>query len=458
MPQTQPVRDDPIPEPCRVAGVLMFALTVQAVDEARAGDEAPGDALTFLHGYVQRNEQSSLRALHPNLLKSTGDGRWQLAIPPRELVGFELARIQVFTPAPGDDAEELQDRLRVDGNYIVYVHRPAIRYPLRAQPPALDPDDPQWALQKCGFHEVWAEMETGHPPKPIAIIDKGDDKGHPEITSVFSLKVPPRIGPASGPNHAAAVAGVVAATRAHQAGRRMAGGCSARLHLYNAWADGAFDPCAYYRALWTVAQAELPVLNLSLGWICEDRTERTHLEECIARGVVVVAAMGNLGEDGPPIYPAAYPQDTKLVAVGGVNGSDSPVLSSSRGSHMWISAPGEDVLTIAGDKRYSTEAGTSFAAAFVSAAVWLARHFRPCLTVDQVREVLRESVAPATIPPNRRKHSPDVGHGRLDMRRMLEVLKRPEYDCPEPPARVDDGVPHSAALGKNPANAGPGTT
>jgi hypothetical protein len=455
--------ESPAPYPCRVNGLLVFAITQRAADEADApplAEEAPGTALRAVREYVRRDGflTASLRALHQDLVKrEQPDPRWQLAIPKPEAPYPELARIQILTLAPGDEPSDLEAVLRSDPDYIAYVHRPAIRYALGAQPGGapFDPDDPMWGLAKCGFREVWQTMETGPVPKPAGIIDKGNDKEHPELTAVFAIREPDVTGQASDADHATAVAGIIAAIRDNTANERLVGCCSARLHLYNVWPGKTFDPCAYYRALWEVAKARLPVVNLSIGWICEDLTEQMHIQTCLQEGVVVVAAMGNLAPSTDPFYPAAC---CGVVAVGGVDASDGPVSSSSRGAHTWISAPGERILTIAGEQGYSDEAGTSFAAPFVTAAVWLARRYRCCLTVDQVREVLKESVAPDTVPKNKKKWSADVGHGRLDMCQMLHVLNRPEYQCSEHPHSPPGPESLTDPLGQDPTGAHPNAT
>ncbi|HLM68418.1 MAG TPA: S8 family serine peptidase [Longimicrobium sp.] len=357
-----------------------------------------------------------------------------MALPKENVRYPELAKIQILTLSPGDDLSEFEGMLRDDTEHIEYVHRPAVRYPLSTHLgfDEFDPDDPQWGLAKCGFRDVWDTLETSPTLKPIGIIDKGGNKGHKELAAKF-LKTVPRGGDGqSDANHATSVAGVIAAARGDEPIERLVGCCSADLHLYNVWRHGKFNPCGYYRALRAVADDQLPVVNLSIGWICEDKTEQEHIRVCRKRGVVVVAAMGNRGKKSPPFYPAAYDD---VVAVGGVNASDQPVASSSWGSHMWISAPGERILTVNGESGYHKQDGTSFAAPFVTAAVWLARRYRPCLNVDQVREVLKQSVAPDTVPRNKHKCSSAVGHGRLDMRRMVEVLNTiqcPRGEGPEP--------------------------
>jgi hypothetical protein len=87
-----------------------------------------------------------------------------------------------------------------------------------------------------------------------------------------------------------------------------------------------------------------------------------------------------------PTYPAAFPS---VVAVGATSRNDRRWPGSSTGSHIWISAPGEDILTTCNPDTYVEQDGTSFATPMVSAAVWLMRRARPEWGVDKVRNMLK---------------------------------------------------------------------
>jgi subtilisin family serine protease len=101
-----------------------------------------------------------------------------------------------------------------------------------------------------------------------------------------------------------------------------------------------FDAPAYYRALrYVIGRAQ--VLNLSLGGE-KDPAEIDVLDDVIAAGVVVVAAMGNEYDEGNPIeYPAAIPE---VCAVGATNELDRRAASHygpphrSRCTRLWASS------------------------------------------------------------------------------------------------------------------------
>ena len=281
----------------------------------------------------------------------------------------------------------------------------------------------QWALYRCGFPAIWPTLDTGPDPGEIAVIDRGD-KGlnHREIAGRVTHKPAP--SSASRAAHAAAVAAIIAARRDDYEGDadgRMDGCCSARVRVYSAWdADERFDLGAVRAALFEVARMKLPVVNLSLTIPLSNPSDLDDaIEACVRNGVVVVAAMGagNDPDDGP-IYPAANPN---VIAVGATNMEDRPLSGSNSGAHIWLSAPGESILTVIGDGPFDYKylSGSSFAAPMVTAAVWLARRKNPRLTPGDVRELLRLS---AYRPDGVSGHDSEIGHGRLDMRRLGELL------------------------------------
>jgi subtilisin family serine protease len=282
----------------------------------------------------------------------------------------------------------------------------------------------QWALYRCGFPHVWPVLDTGPDPGEIAVIDRGE-KGlnHRELAGRVTRKPAPSC--TSRAAHAAAVAAVIAARRDDHEGDadgRMDGCCSARVRVYSAWdADERFDLGAVRAALFEVARLKLPVVNLSFTISLPNPSDLDDATAaCVRNGVVVVAAMGSGNDpDDGSVYPAANPN---VIAVGATNMEDRPASGSNTGKHIWLSAPGESILTVIGDGPFDYKylSGSSFAAAMVTAAVWLARRKKPDLTPRDVRELLRLSAyRPDGIPG----HDSEIGHGRLDMRRLGELLR-----------------------------------
>lgn len=108
-----------------------------------------------------------------------------------------------------------------------------------------------------------------------------------------------------------------------------------------------------------------PVVNLSFGG-----PESGLLARAIERtqeSARVIAAGGNDGT-GELVYPAAYPG---VVGVTAVDARRKRWSRANTGNHIAIAAPGVDVWTIDGAGRGYYASGTSFASAFVTAALAL---------------------------------------------------------------------------------------
>ena len=97
------------------------------------------------------------------------------------------------------------------------------------------------------------------------------------------------------------------------------------------------------------------------------------MRNAAAKGVILIAASGNMGAKSPPLYPAADPH---VIAVTATDESDTLFAQAVRGPHLAVAAPGVDVMVPAPDDTYQLTTGTSVAAAHVSgvAALLLERH------------------------------------------------------------------------------------
>lgn len=85
-----------------------------------------------------------------------------------------------------------------------------------------------------------------------------------------------------------------------------------------------------------------------------------------ARGVAVVAAVGNDGPAAPPSFPASYPG---VIAVTAVDGRNRALIEAGRALHLDYAAPGADMLAADARGRWVRVRGTSYAAPLVAARV-----------------------------------------------------------------------------------------
>lgn len=118
-------------------------------------------------------------------------------------------------------------------------------------------------------------------------------------------------------------------------------------------------------ALGWFAAKDVPVVSISLAGPPNLLLERT-IAAVRARGIVVVAAVGNDGPAAPPAYPASY---VGVVAVTGVDARGRALVEAGRARHVDFAAPGADMLAAQPAGAPVVVRGTSFAAPFVAARI-----------------------------------------------------------------------------------------
>jgi subtilisin family serine protease len=126
---------------------------------------------------------------------------------------------------------------------------------------------------------------------------------------------------------------------------------------------GALDSVA--EAFAWMAREQVPVINISLVGPANALLEQ-FVRVVIARGHVVVAAVGNDGPSAPPLFPAAYPA---VVAVTGVDAKRRVLVEAGRGKHVDFSAPGANMSAANIDEPFAIVRGTSFAAPIVAGLI-----------------------------------------------------------------------------------------
>jgi subtilisin family serine protease len=255
----------------------------------------------------------------------------------------------------------------------------------------------------------------------IAVVDSGIDTRHPDLKqAIAEYKNFLRGSDKDFVGHGSHVAGIIAATAGNGLG--ISGVCGGRiLALKVLPRDGQeFDAPAYYRALrYVIGKAQ--VLNLSLGGE-KDPAEIDVLQDVIAAGVVVVAAMGNEHDEGNPTeYPAAIPE---VCAVGATDELDKRAGFSNTGRHIDLMAPGVSILSTTptfrydgdGEMEYDSWDGTSMATPYVAGVAALVLAKWPDLTPAQV---IRKLTSSADRVAGAKKGSTSYGAGRLDCEKAL---------------------------------------
>ena len=120
---------------------------------------------------------------------------------------------------------------------------------------------------------------------------------------------------------------------------------------------------AIVRALGWLSSHRPQVINISLVGPSNMLVQRA-IRIVEARGIQVVAAVGNDGPAAPPQYPASYPG---VVAITAVDGRGRALPEAGKAAHLDFAAPGADMAAALPGNGYTRVRGTSFAAPLAAA-------------------------------------------------------------------------------------------
>lgn len=226
---------------------------------------------------------------------------------------------------------------------------------------------------EIAFNHVYAPagaagaVEGGEPAPPgpqasgarLGLIDTGVDAAHPALAGSHitqrGFAGPPRTGA-----HGLAVASLMVGRSGAFSGGHPAAALLVA-DIYGGQAAGGSSTGLAQALAWMVEQ-RATVVNVSLVGPRNALVERA-VARAQARGVIVVAAVGNDGPAAPPLYPAAY---AGVVGVTGVNARDRALPEAAHGPQVDFAAPGADMAAAAQAGAWTTVRGASFASPIVA--------------------------------------------------------------------------------------------
>jgi len=251
--------------------------------------------------------------------------------------------------------------------------------------------DQQYALSMLNVDE--AQRLAGKNKVTVAIIDGGIDRNHPELKGSFlpSYNAANPMNPANPDSHGTHVAGIIAAKKDNGVGGY---GINPNVNLLSIDVFDGQD----YSSDYTIAQGILyaiekgtKVINMSLGGGYPSQVLEEAVKRAIDKGIVVVAASGNGGDDYAN-YPAAF---EGVISVGSTNSSKKLSYYSTYGASTDLVAPGEDIYApyfdTAKKSTFSKLSGTSMASPVVAGAASLLLSKHPNLTPAQVEYILEQT-------------------------------------------------------------------
>ena len=225
------------------------------------------------------------------------------------------------------------------------------------------------AWQQIGLPAAQASAPNAGKSQVIAVIDTGVDLEHPALKGALTPAstwldlvdgdtLPQDDGElgTGGVGHGTAVAGI--ATQVAPMVQIMP--------VRALGTDGSGDISAVVQAIVWAVDHGANIINLSLGSTEASEALQSAVRYADEKGVAVVAAAGNAGNN-ELTYPAAYARTSAgLLSVGSVSDSDVKSGFSNYAASLEVLAPGERIATYAPNNKLALWTGTSMSAPVVA--------------------------------------------------------------------------------------------
>lgn len=201
-------------------------------------------------------------------------------------------------------------------------------------------------------------------------------------------------------------------------------------------AEGSGSAASLIAAYGYARQAQIRVVNASLGGSRPSRAERDAI--AAAKDTLFVVAAGNEGvdNDATPTYPCAYDLDN-VVCVAATGRSDTLASFSNFGPRsVDLAAPGVAIASTWPQERWALLDGTSMATPHVAGSAALAWALAPDASVATIRRALLGSVDPRASLTGL-----IATGGRLNVAAALAALQPPPPAPPAPEAAPPEPEP-----------------
>lgn len=331
------------------------------------------------------------------------------------------------------------------GTPLIVPSGPALANDGRCTFPAEPVKEQPWSLQRVLLDRLW--QDTRGSGVVVAVIDTGVDTANPQLgPGVDAAKgadftpadpdednEPPLTSRGDGTEdtvgHGTKVAGIIAARPHEDSGFVGLAPEATILPVRQNDQHGSGNVRSLAQSVDHAVAQGADVINISQDSersLSEHSSLKRAIDDALAQDVVVIASVGNDGEDGKAkeTYPAAY---DGVLAVASSDRNNERAPFSQAGHFVGIAAPGVDMVSTVPGGGQCVDHGTSFSAPYVAGVAALLRAKHPDWTQAQVVAQLQQTAERSTRGPD-----PFVGWGVVDPVRALTDDAMGPRDAPSP--------------------------
>lgn len=253
----------------------------------------------------------------------------------------------------------------------------------------------QWYLDVIGATAARTKGIFGDGIK-IAIIDSGLTSAHSDLKAKNILQGYNCITNANDIydtndyyGHGTKVTGIISAQTDNQIG--IAGIASnAQIIPLKVTNGHTLSLSSVFLAINKAIELDCDIINMSLGgYISNEETIKEFknlIDKAVSNGIIIVAAVGNGGTEIN--YPAGF---DNVIGVGAINENISVSSTSQFNETVFVTAPGENILSLSNTNSVESDTGTSFATPQVTAIIALIKQLCPNYTINDIKSLLMET-------------------------------------------------------------------
>jgi len=283
----------------------------------------------------------------------------------------------------------------------------------------------QWYLEKINATSVRKSGLSGEGVK-IAIIDSGINSSHPDLNQSNILQGYNCTFGAEDINdysdnigHGTMVAGIIAAQTDNELD--ISGIASnAQIIPIKITDTNSLNISSIFLGLEKALETDCDIINMSFGGAITDEEAlsvlKSYIDKAEEKGIIVVAAVGNSGHtDNVMNYPAGF---DNVIGVGSVDEDLTSSYFSQKNESIFISAPGNNIISLYKNNSTTTGLGTSLSAPVVTAVTAIIKEIRPECSLQEIKELLKKT----STDLGNEGYDINYGYGILNLERIVEEI------------------------------------